>query len=88
MLIARIYEICPLVCFQCGGELTIVAFLTEADPIQRILVHIGELPTPPQIAPARDLPDWLETDFDQAYLNESEQAKSRPKFEFDQTVSW
>ena len=39
MLIVRIYEVFPLVCPQCGSELKIVAFLTEADPIQRILTQ-------------------------------------------------
>jgi hypothetical protein len=57
MLIARIYEVFPLVCPQCGGELKIVAFLTEANPIQRILIYIGEPATPPRIAPARAPPD-------------------------------
>ena len=86
MLIARIYEVFPLVCPQCGGELKIVAFLNEADPIQRILFHIGEPATPPRIAPARAPPDWLEVDFDQTILDES--AEPVPEFEFDQTVSW
>ena len=45
MLIARIYDVFPLVCPQCGGELKIVAFLTETAPIQRILIHIGERST-------------------------------------------
>ena len=88
MLIARIYEVFPLVCPQCGGELKIVAFLTEADPIQRILIYIGEPVTQPRIAIARAPPDWLEADIDQTCLNESEQAKSVPEYEFDQTVSW
>ena len=60
VLIARIYEVLPLVCTQCGGELKIVAFLTEAAPIQRILNHIGELATPPRIEPACAPPDWLD----------------------------
>jgi hypothetical protein len=38
-------------------ELKIVAFLTEANPIQRILIYIGETATPPRIAPARAPPD-------------------------------
>lgn len=88
MLMARIYEVFPLVCPQCGGELKIVAFLTEADPLQRILNHIGELVTPPQISPACGPPDWLEADVDQTHLNGSEQAEPVPEFEFDQTVSW
>jgi len=88
MLIARIYEVFPLVCPQCGGELKIVAFLTEANPIQRILIYIGEPATPPRIAPAREPSDWLEADIDQTYPNESEQAKPVPEYEFNQTVSW
>jgi hypothetical protein len=88
MLIAGIYEVFPLVCPQCGGELRIVAFLTEADPIQRILIHIGEPATAPRIAPARAPPNRLEVDFDQTYFNESEEAQPVPEFEFDQTLSW
>ena len=88
MLIARIYEVFPLVCPQCGGELTIVAFLTETDPIQRLLIHIGEPDLSPRIAPARAPPDWLEADFDQTYFQESEEVEPAPEFEFDQTVSW
>ena len=88
MLMARIYEVFPLVCPQCGGELKIVAFLTEADPIQRLLTYIDEPATPPRIAPARTPPDWLEADFDQPVLNESEQGEPVPEFEFDQTANW
>jgi hypothetical protein len=88
MLIARIYEVFPLVCPQCGGELKIVAFLTEAEPLQRILNHIGEPVTPPQVSPARGPPDWLEADVGQTHLNGSEQAEPVPEFEFDQAVSW
>ncbi|MES9882257.1 MAG: hypothetical protein ABW185_15395 [Sedimenticola sp.] len=29
MLLARIYEINPLVCSRCGGEMRIIAFVTE-----------------------------------------------------------
>ncbi len=42
MLLARIYEVFPLICPHCGAELRIIAFLTESDPIVRILDHIGE----------------------------------------------
>ena len=88
MLIARIYVVFPLVCPQCGGELKIVAFLTEADPIQRILIHIGEPATAPRIAPSRAPPDWPEGDFDQTDRTEAEQTEAVPEFKFDQTESW
>ncbi len=42
MLLARIYEINPLVCPRCGGEMKIIALITEVEPIGRILRHIGE----------------------------------------------
>ena len=74
MLIARIDEGFPLVCPQCGGELKMVAFLTEADPIQQLLICIGEPAIPPRIAPARAPPDWFEADFDQTILDKSEEA--------------
>jgi len=87
-LIARIYEVFPLVCPQCGGELKIIAFLTETDSIQSILIHIGEPATPPRIEPARAPPNWRDADMDQAAPNESETVEPIPEFEFDQTVSW
>ena len=69
-------------------EHKIVAFLTEVDTIQGILIPIDEPTTPPRIAPARASPDRLETDFDRMVLNNSEQAEPvLPEFEFDQTVS-
>ena len=83
MLMAGIDEVFPLLCPQGGGELKIVAFLTEADPLQRLLIDIGEPATPPPIAPARAPPDWLEADFDQMVLHESEAVEPVPAFEFD-----
>ena len=71
-----------------GFQLLFVAFLTEADPIQRTLFYIGEPATPPRIAPARAPPDWLEADFDQTIIDESEEVEPVPGFEFDQTVNW
>ena len=36
----------------------IIAFVTEAAPVERILTHIGEPPRPPPIMPARGPPAW------------------------------
>jgi hypothetical protein len=41
MLIARIYEISSLVCPRCGIEMRIIAFVTDAQPVERILTHLG-----------------------------------------------
>jgi hypothetical protein len=52
MLLAKIFEINPLLCLGCGGEMKIIAFVTEAKPIGQILRHIGELDHAPAISPA------------------------------------
>ncbi|MFI5343993.1 MAG: transposase, partial [Chlamydiales bacterium] len=36
-LIARIYDVNPLICVSCGNKITIVAFVTHAEEIRRIL---------------------------------------------------
>jgi len=55
-LLARIYEAFPLVCPTCGESLTLIAFLTEPEPIGRILTHIGQPTRPPPLHPARGPP--------------------------------
>jgi len=37
MLLARIYELFPLVCARCGGEMEIISFITEAPTVRAIL---------------------------------------------------
>jgi hypothetical protein len=65
MLMARIFEILPLVCTRCGAEMKIISFITEPEQIHRILSHVGINPDPPPPAPARDPPQGR-LDFDQA----------------------
>jgi hypothetical protein len=55
-LLARIFEVFPLICPSCQTPLTFIAFLTDPDPITRILVHIGEPTSPPLTHPARGPP--------------------------------
>ena len=38
-LLARIYEVFPLVCPNCKGELRLIAFITERNTIRKILTH-------------------------------------------------
>ena len=40
-LIARIYEVFPLICPHCGGQMRIIAFITFSADIHKILEHIG-----------------------------------------------
>lgn len=53
---ARIYEVFPLVCTDCGAEMRLIAFITERSSIDQILSHLGEPPKAPPIAPARAPP--------------------------------
>jgi len=57
-LIARIYEVFPLLCPMCGGQMRIIAFITFSADIYKILEHIGVDPEAPRIAPARGPPLW------------------------------
>jgi hypothetical protein len=41
VLIARIYEVFPLVCPICGGQMRIIAFIIHSADIRQILEHIG-----------------------------------------------
>jgi hypothetical protein len=93
VLIARIYEVFPLLCPICGGQMRIIAFITYSADIRQILEHIGEAAEPPHITPARGPPLWdgcdvpmgdgveVEPDWDEA-------AQMAPDFEVDQRVSW
>jgi len=40
-LLARIYEVNPLLCLRCGKEIKIIAFVTHSTQIWRILKGIG-----------------------------------------------
>jgi Putative transposase len=62
VLIARIYEVFPLVCPRCGGSMRILAFVTEGVQIRRILEHIGVDIQAPRIAPARGPRLWEDCD--------------------------
>ena len=53
VLLARIYSVLPLICPVCGSEMRLIAAVTEREPVQRILRHIGEPAFPPPISPAR-----------------------------------
>ncbi|MFN7812572.1 MAG: hypothetical protein ACK5SI_07930 [Planctomycetia bacterium] len=60
-LLARVGEEFPLECPACGGDIRLIAFITEPGPIRKILTHLGEPPEPPPISPARGPPtDWGE----------------------------
>jgi hypothetical protein len=87
LLLARIYEVFPLVCPRCGGEMRIIAFITDGPTVRDILVHLGEPTAPPRIAPARGPPLWAATDAEHDPAADP-LLQSVPAFEFDQRLSW
>jgi hypothetical protein len=76
-LLARIYQVLPLLCPECGGEMQLIACITEPAPVQRILLHIGEPAAPPPISPARSPPVTESFDWDQSTVHDPERV-SRP----------
>ena len=60
-LMARVGEEFPLECPACGGDIRLIAFITEPGPIRKILTHLGEPLEQPTVSPARGPPtDWGE----------------------------
>jgi hypothetical protein len=63
LLLARIFEVLRLQCRHCGGQVRVIAFITDAPSIHAILNHLGEPTSPPQSPPLWDqapkpLHDW------------------------------
>ena len=97
VLIARIYEVFPLLCPMCGGQMRIIAFITHSADIRQMLDHIGVQSEPPNIAPARGPPLWEDCD---AQMGEGAQvepdwandwagaAQPAPDYEVDQRITW
>jgi hypothetical protein len=60
-LMARVREEFPLGCPNCGGDIRLIAVITEPGPIRKILTHLSEPLEPPPLSPARGPPtDWDE----------------------------
>jgi hypothetical protein len=91
MLLARIYETLPLVCPVCQTQMRIIAFITDAGTVRKILDHLGESSQPPRIAAARGPPLWEAAMASDRAGNDSQwdsAAQPEPVFEFDQRVAW
>ena len=93
VLMARIYEVFPLLCPLCGGQMRIIAFITQSADIRHILEHIGAETKPPRITPARGPPLWDDGDAQAGEAVEpapgwDDTAQPAPDFEVDQRVSW
>jgi hypothetical protein len=96
-LIARIYEVFPLICPNCGGQMRIIAFITFSADIHKILEHIGVDTQAPRITPARGPPLWDECGAQETQkLGEGVEAlpdwdmvsQSAPDYPDDQRTDW
>ncbi len=86
-LIARIYEVFPLLCTQCGAEICIISFVIDTASVTRILEHIGEPAKPPRLSPAR-APPIGEQSFAQTPLFDPLVPAPDSAFVVDQRITW
>jgi hypothetical protein len=94
VLIARIYEVFPLRCPLCAGQMRLIAFITDGAQIRKIVEHIGVDFVPPHIAPARGPPLW--EDCGDAQMDEGEHIEPdwdlaeqpAPDFDVDPRINW
>lgn len=64
LLLARIFEIFPLICPKCSHPMRIISFIQDRHSIRKVLAHINEPFEPPVISPARGPPE-MEFDYSQ-----------------------
>ena len=84
-LIARIYEVLPLLCPSCGASMSIIAFVTDPVPVRSILNYL-DLPTrPPPLSPAWAPPQGLFA-FDQTGGFDPTDPEPIADFVFDQSL--
>jgi hypothetical protein len=93
VLIARIYEVFPLVCPICAGQMRLIPFITDGAEVRKILEHIGADSQAPRTSPARGPPLWDDCD---AQAGEAVDAvpdwdvatQVAPNYEVDQRINW
>jgi hypothetical protein len=72
-----------LECPGYGGDIRLIAFITDPGPIRKILTHLGEPLEPPPASPARGPPtDWgefVQADDDRAIFQESPDFSARDR---------
>jgi hypothetical protein len=54
-MIRKVYEVDPMVCPHCGGQMKVISFLTDYSVVDRIIDHlklkfVAERPPPPHLA--------------------------------------
>jgi hypothetical protein len=94
VLIARIYEVFLLLCPMCGGQMRLIALISEGAQIRKILDHIGVDSEPPHISPARGPPLWDDCDAqtdEGVHIEPADwdlTAQAAPDFQVDQHINW
>lgn len=85
VLLARIYEVLPLLCPACGGQMAILAFLTDPPVVSAILLYLDLPHRPPPLSTARGPPqgDFL---LDQTPAFDPADPEPAPEFSFDQSL--
>ena len=85
VLLARIYGVLPLLCLGCGGQMKILAFLTNPPIVSAILLHLDLPHLPPPLSPARGPPqgDFL---LDQTSGFDPAEPEPVPESFFDQSL--
>ena len=53
-MIRKVYEVDPMVCPKCGGQMNVVAFITAFGAVDRIIAHlkltfVAEKPPPSRV---------------------------------------
>ena len=76
MLIKRVYEVDPLSCPQCGGQMKVVAFIEppQHDVIEKILEHLGlwQVPAPRAPPDMEDLVLELDASYSDSFIGFSD----------------
>lgn len=55
-LIQKIYEVDPLTCPKCHGQMRIISFIQDQEVIQKILKHLGLWLVKPRVPPRANAP--------------------------------
>jgi hypothetical protein len=83
--LARIYDVLPLLCPACGGEMRIITFITLPSTVQDILLHLDLPHRPPRVSPARG-PPQAEFRFDQTPSFDLADPEAIPEYDYDQSL--
>jgi hypothetical protein len=82
--LARFYEVLPLLCPTCGGEMRIIWFIALPSTVQDIFLHLDQPHRPPRVSPACS-PPLAELDLKHSPAFDLADPEAAPAFEFDQS---